>query len=205
MGSHRWKNGLLYTLTMLMLAPTLGACASVKTVEWTEDVKLSDGRTIVVQRANDYRRVMDAGAGFQRGWLFQKSLFAGELPPPIQRSMSWEGTLIPLVLDFDAAKHLYFVGVLGTSHSQFEWKVPRGEFHVAFRWMNDGWQQITLSELPRSIKPNLLANTYTLFIDRNTPSGTHVSLKLKEELDSSTTMDRRFREIVRPASAMPKN
>jgi hypothetical protein len=194
---HRWKNGVLNTLAMLMLAPTLGACASMKTVEWTEDVKLSDGRTIVVQRFEEYRRVMDVGAGFERGWLFQKSGIVVELPSPVSRKAVWKGTLIPLVLDVQSGNEFYLVGVIATGHGQFEWKVPAHEFYVVFQWINDGWHRIPFADLPRSVKPNLLASTYTLFIQQQERSGIHVDLTMKAKLDSRPTLDRRFKEILR--------
>jgi hypothetical protein len=205
MGSHRWKNGVLNTLTMLMLAPTLGACASIKTVEWTEDVKLSDGRTIVVQRVAEYRRVMDVGAGFERGWLFQKSSITADLPAPGHRKVSWEGTLTPLVLDILQDKAIYLVGTLGSGANRSEWNVPRHEFYVVLRLTDSGWERIQLAELPLSARPNLLGSTYTLFIERDGRSGMHVDLKLKSELDSAVQTSKYYKNIIRhPAPSSGK-
>lgn len=60
----------------------------MKHYEWTEDVQLSDGRVIVAQRLEEYRRVMDVGAGFQSGLLFQSSVITVDLPAPALRKNS---------------------------------------------------------------------------------------------------------------------
>lgn len=173
----------------------------MKKVEWTEDVKLSDGRMIVVQRSEEYRRVMDVGAGFQRGWLFQRSTITADLPAPVNRKVSWEGSLKPLVLDIQPGNAIYLVCVVSTGAAEIEWKVPRHEFYVAFRLANDGWQRIPLADLPLSVQPNLFASTYTLFIKRDERSGIHIDLKLKSDLDSALPASDRLRTIVRlPAS-----
>jgi hypothetical protein len=195
MKSRRWM-GLLNTLVMLMLVPTLGACSNEKKVEWTEDVKLSDGRMIVVNRYEEYRRVTDAGAGFRVGWLFQKSRITAELPAPIQRKVSWEGNLIPLVLDVRPDKSVYFVGWVATGAGMIEWKVSRREHYVVFRLTNEGWQRIPLVELPLSVQPNLLGSTERLFISGKGRSGMRVDLKLKEELASDPAIDAEIKSII---------
>jgi hypothetical protein len=196
MGSHRWKNGLLYTLTMLMLAPTLGACASVKTVEWTEDVKLSDGRTIVVQRANDYRRVMDAGAGFQRGWNFERASISAELPPPLGRRVFWQGLMSPIVIEMLHDGEVYLVGV-PTPIGSDEWRVPQHEFYVAFKLVTGEWKRIALVDMPQTLHPNLFVSSYTYFIEQAASPGSHVDLSIKERLDSNPLIGRRYRTLIR--------
>ena len=192
-----FNGGHLRVFFVLMAIPVMGACSNMKKVEWTEDVKLSDGRIIVVQRSAEYRRVMDVGAGFQRGWLFQKSSITADLPSPVQRKVSWEGSLSPLVLDILPDKVTYLVCTLGSGANRAEWKVPDHEFYVAFRLVSDGWQRIPLADLPLSVQPNLLGSTYTLFIKREAHSGTHVDLKLKTELDLDQQTSRYYKSIIR--------
>lgn len=172
--------------------------------EWTEDVKLSDGRMILVKRTEDYRRIVDVGAGFQKGWLFQKSTISAELPAPIQRLVSWEGSLKPLVLDIQPDGSAYLVCRVATGAARTEWKIPDHEFYVPFHLKNENWQRIPLSELPTSVKPNLLGSSYTLFIDRETFSGVHVDLKLKKELDSNVRASKKIKSIVRLPPPTPK-
>jgi hypothetical protein len=197
MGSHRWKNGLLNTLAMFMLAPTLGACASMKTVEWTEDVKFSDGRMIVVQRASEFRRVMDVGAGFERGWNMEKNGITVEFPSPINRKVSWEGSLYPIVVDVHANNEAYLVCAVVATSSRDEWRIPDHEYYASFRLTTDGWQRISLAELPLSIAPNLLASAYTFFIEQGGASGSRITLQKKHQLDARPTLGKRYKRILR--------
>jgi hypothetical protein len=180
-----------------MLVPLMGACAETKQIEWTEDMRLSDGRTLVVQRYEEYRRVTDPGAGFRVGWLFQRARISAELPAPIQRKISWEGNLKPLVLDIQPGNFVYLVGRVATGAGRTEWKVPDHEYYVIFRMTNEGWQRIPIAELPLSVMPNLLGRTSTLFIDRQARSGIHVDLELKKELDTDIRTPKVIKSIVR--------
>lgn len=187
-----------------MLAPTLGACSNMRHFEWTEDVKLSDGRMMIVKRTEDYRRIMDVGAGFQKGWLFQKSTITTELPSPIQRKVAWEGSLKPLVLDIQPDSTVYLVCRVATGANRTEWKVPDHEFYVSFRLTPESWQRIPLADLPLSVQPNLLGSTYTLFIDRKTQSGIHIDISQKKVLDSDVRVSERVKSIVRLPPPTPK-
>ena len=200
----RLRKGHIVVFLLWMLIPTVGACSNERHVEWTEDVKLSDGRMILVKRTEDYRRIMDVGAGFQRGWLFQKSSISAELPAPIQRKVVWEGSLKPLVLDIHPDGSVYLVCRVATGAAQIEWKVPDHEFYVPFRLTPENWQRIPLVDLPTSVLPNLLGNTYTLFIDRETQSGIHVDFKQKKELDSNARVTEDVRSITRLPAPTPK-
>jgi hypothetical protein len=187
----------LPTIVLLTIVPLLGACSNMRHYEWTEDAKLSDGTRFLVRRSEDYKRVLDLGAGFQEGWLFQKSTLAADLPMPVGRTVSWEGSLKPLVLDIQPDKTIYLVNVVATGASRHEWHVPDHEFYVVFKLTENGWKRISLSELPVGIQPNLLGNTYTLFIHRDARSGIHVDLRMKAELQSDGLLAERYKWIVR--------
>lgn len=196
MGSRSWKSRLIRSLAVLMLAPILGACATVRTVEWTEDVKLSDGRTIVVERANEYRRVMDVGAGFQRGWNFERASIAADLPPPVGRRVSWQGLMSPIVLDVLNDGEVYLVGVPTPAGSD-EWRVPRHELYVAFKLVAGEWKRIAIADMPETLRPNLFVSAGTYFIKQGAGSDTHLDLPIKEKLDSNPLIDRRYRALIR--------
>lgn len=188
----------------LMAVPIMGACSNMRHFEWTEDVKLSDGRMIVVKRTEDYRHIVDVGAGFQKGWLFQKSTISGELPAPVLHKVAWEGSLSPLVLDIQPDNSVYLVSSVSTGAARTEWKVPDHEFYVAFRLAGNEWRRIPLADLPLSVQPNLLPYGYGLFIRRGMQSGTHVDLKMKAELNSNPNLSKRLKSIVRLPAPAPK-
>lgn len=193
----RTRKGHSVVFLVWMLIPIVGACSNERHFEWTEDVKLSDGRMILVKRTVDYRRVLDIGAGFQKGWLFQKSTITAELPAPVQRKVSWEGSLSPLVLDIQPDNTVYLVCYVPTGSAEIEWKVPDHEFYVVFRLENEAWKRIALDQLPLSVQPNLFASARTLFIDRETRAGIHVDLKLKKDLDSDAELSKKLKSIIR--------
>jgi len=128
-------------------------------VRWTEQVQLSDGRVIVAERVDQYLRVSDPGAGSGRGaWLYWRGGFRAALPEPVSRTVEWDGTLRPLVLDFIEGQ-VYFVGAAAARVGEDDWKLSRNERYVVFRLLPNGWQRIALSDLPESAKPTLLADT----------------------------------------------
>lgn len=188
---------------LVTLLPVILGC-STKEVEWKEEVRLATGQIIIAERTDQYKRVMDVGAGFQSGWLYQTGRVKAELPAPISRTVEWEGTLRPLVLDVLSGSTAYFVGAAAGRVSRDEWRIPDNEKYVVFRLTPDGWKRISLDELPSEAKPNLLASTrnffeYTDGIRLSTTS--LVKLDMKNKLDSRITLIRELKEIVRPKHA----
>lgn len=184
-------------LLLALFIPMSAACSNMRHYEWTEDVQLSGGTLILARRSQDYKLVVDRGAGFQKGWLFQKSTLEADIPSPIGRKVHWEGSLIPLVLDLHADKSLYLVNVVATGASRNEWRVPEHEFYVVFRLKDQGWERIPLAELPQSIQPNLLGAARSLFIDGDARSGIHVDFKTKAKLQSNPLLVEQYKRIVR--------
>jgi hypothetical protein len=180
--------------------PALVGC-STKEVEWKEEVRLATGQVIIAERTDRYKRVMDVGAGFQRGWLYQTGRVKAELPPPISRTVEWEGTLRPLVLDVLSGSTVYFVGAAAGRLSRDEWRIPDNEKYVVLRMTPDGWERIPLDELPLVAKPNLLASSRNFFEYTDgfrLSTGSVVKLDTKSKIDSRITLIRELKEIVRP-------
>jgi len=177
----------------------------VKRIEWTEDVRLSDSRTIVVKRVEEYRKVVDVGAGLKEGWLLEQSDISAELPQPIGRRISWRGSLHPVVLDVQAEGAVYLVGLPPNGRAMSEWRLPRHQLYVVLQLKGENWERISVEQLPESMQPNLFVSSYELFIRRGAPSRGHVDQKKKGDLDSNPQIDRRYRTIVRlPAPSRAK-
>ena len=171
--------------------------ANIKRTDWTEDARLSDGRVIVVKRANEYRMVADAGSGFREGWLLERCEISADLPSPIVRRIEWRGSLQPVVLDLAMDGMVYLVGVPPNGRAVHEWKLPRHELYVVLRFEGGDWKRTAVDQLPASLQPNLFISSRELFIRQGKPSGHHVDLKLKSELDSNPQIDKRYRTIIR--------
>lgn len=192
----RFSKNWLTALTVLSMLPLVEGCSNMRHFEWTEDVQLSDGRIIVVQRSEDRRRIVSPGDGFKEGWLFQRASIKAALPSPIDRTMIWEGSLSPLALGIQDDGAVYLVCIVPTRAAELEWKVSRYDFYVIFRLIKDAWQRISIAELPASIQPNLLSGVYD-FIERGAHSGIHIDLKQKGELTARLRASDPRRTIIR--------
>jgi len=198
-----WKKGTAMIVRFSFVALVLmrlSACATAageKYIEWTEDVRLGDGRMIVLKRSEEYRHVVDAGAGFREGWLLEQSNISAELPQPVARHILWRGSLRPVVLDVQPDGTVFLVGVPASGQARHDWKLPRNELYAVLRLNGETWERVPLELLPAGIQPNLFASSYQLFITEGKSSGRHVDLKLKSELDSNPQIDKRYRTIIR--------
>lgn len=168
-------------------------------VRWTEEVQLSDGRVIVAERSDEYRKVTDHGQGWGSvGWLYQRGSFKATLPEPVSRTVSWEGTLKPLVIDMFAGSRVYFVGAIAAGFARDEWKLPDGQQYVVFRLDSRGWQRVELQDLPEEGKPTFLINT-RLFFEGTKPllPGSLIELRRKTELNANPQLPKSYRTIIR--------
>ena len=153
---------------------------------------------VVVKRAEQYRHVVDAGAGFKEGWLLEQSDISADFPQPVGRRISWRGTLRLVALDLQPDGAVYLVGVPASGKAMDEWKLPDHEFYAVLRLNGNGWERVPMAQLPASIQqPNLFVSSYRLFITEGKPSGRHVDLKLKGGLDSNLQIGKRYRTIIR--------
>lgn len=185
---------------LLLLLPLTGGCASnMKKFEWTEDVKLADGRVILVQRMTEFRSVMDVGAGFQRGALFDNASISADLPAPVSRRVEWAGRgLSPFILEMLPDGRVYLVCLVETGEGSHLWKVPRHEFYVSFLLEDDKWKRIPLPDLPPMMGAgNLMAVVHTVFIVRAGPAPKHLDFKAKDTIAAEHALNRIRREIVR--------
>lgn len=200
------KNWIVRRITsraawLLLVLPLTGGCASgLKKFEWTEDVKLMDGRQIVVKRMTEFRARMSAGDGFKRGWLFNNASLSADLPAPVSRKVEWNGRgLSPFILDVMSDGRVYLVCSVQTGEGSNIWKVPQHEYFVSFRLEGEQWHRIALSDLPPEIKrANLLTMIDTVFIYPSTwdPPSKHIDLKRKQEVATQYAREPRSREIV---------
>ena len=200
-GTFERISRLLGSLSLAGFVAASGGCSRYKDVQWTEEVRLSNGQVVVAERTDRYRRVMDAGAGFEVGWLYERGSVKASLPAPIGQTAHWEGTLQPIILDAIGSNTVYFVGVPGSGAGQDEWGLRYHEKYVVMVLDGNVWKRITLEQLPLEAKPNLMANTRIFFEEsegmRLRP-GTRVDLSTKTKVDSDPRIAKHLTLIVRP-------
>ena len=171
----------LCAFCLAILIP-LTACSDMKTINWREEVKLSSGQIIIVERSQDYRLVGEPGAG--TGWLFDYAHIRAVLP--IRNvDVMWEGRLQPLAIDVSQDGTIYLVAVAATYAGEKEYALPEGTHHVAFKYSGSSkWQRIPIESVPHEFRPNLLAAVHSLFIKQKFVTTNIIDLVLKGKVDS---------------------
>lgn len=183
----------------LLLLLIAAGCASAggrevrKVVEWKEQVQLSTGQVIVIERGDRYRPADDGRGGL--GWLFDEAWLVADLPGAGQAR--WDGSLRPLVLDVTPEGRWFLVGVVGAYRGWKDYGLPEQKRYVAFELSGKTWQRVPFAQLPESFKPNVLANAYQLFLIEGTPGGGLVRLATKQRVDSEPTLDTALQRIDR--------
>ena len=191
---------------MALLLPLTGGCSGMKKFEWTEELELSGGKVVTVQRMAEYRPVMDVGAGFQRGLLFDNASLGADFPAPVLRKVTWAGRgLSPMLMDVLPNGAVYLVCSIQTSVGRGTWQAPDYEFYVAFVLDGNDWRRVALADLPPQIKkPNLLVVEDTVFIVNKNRSPAHFDLKTKYDLNAKYASSRKQKEIWILPESFPK-
>jgi hypothetical protein len=114
----------------------LGGCGD-NTITWQEEVKLLDGRVIMVTQKNLVDEVP------REFWLMFK------LPELGDQEIMWHENLRPIILNIYQEK-LYVVGIPGTSreYNQYGRTEPK---YIGYRYDNGKWIRILFKEIPVAI------------------------------------------------------
>jgi hypothetical protein len=178
-----------FSLFLAVLIP-LTACSQMKTITWREEVKLTNGQIVVVERTAKFRNVYAGGTS--NGWLFQHASIKAVLPP-LNKEVVWEGGLNPLALDVAKNGEIYLVATVETSQGRADYSLSHGN-HVAYQYGLDGqWIRIPVETVPHEMHPNLLIDDATLFIYHGHSTSEVLALALKEKLNTENAYDERYR------------
>ncbi len=145
--------------TFFQLVIVLGICMNISacsnTISWDEEVKLNDGRMIVVTQ----KKLMDHGID-REAWL------TFSLPEFSKAEILWHENLTPIVLNVHDGR-LYLIGLPQTRIEFYKYAMPRPSY-VPFRWEGGGWQRIPFAEVPVAIYD------VNMLIDSTPPEGTKI-------------------------------
>ncbi len=186
------KRGLANSILAFLALLPLSACSQMKTVQWSEEVRLANGKIIVATRQAQYH--LTGAPGFGTGWSFDKGSLQVQAESLGDRDLAWEGRGQPLAIDRAKDGSIYLV-VVPTNRGAREYSLPESANHVAFKLaVPIGWVRIPIETVPSEIHPNLLVASYSLFITKNFPTGALIDLTIKKEADSSPSIGSIFRE-----------
>jgi len=136
---------------LLASAPFVGGCGG-NTGSWQEEVKLTDGRVIVVTQKRRYEGVYD---GQSYGNLPREFWLEFKLPEFGNQEIVWHENLKPQVLNVHLGK-LYVVGTPWTQLEYRQYGKPFPEY-VPYRFEAGQWLRVPFSEIPEAIYETNLA------------------------------------------------
>lgn len=136
---------LIRLILMLGGLTVLTSCAD--TITWQEEVKLNDGRVIVVTQK---RRCESAytGQNFAK-CISREAWLTIKLPEFGDKDIVWNEKLKPMTLNLHAGK-LYVIGRFPTGREFYLYNKPQPPY-IGFRWDGFAWQRIAFVEIPEAI------------------------------------------------------
>lgn len=138
---HAWLHQLAKTLLIILLGTSMTGCADTKS--WKEEVKLLDGRVIVV---NQQRRFEGAYNGSNYGGVPRESWLTLKLPETGNQETTWHEKLDPTNLNVVNGK-LYIVGIPPTDREFYLYNRPRPPY-IGYVFENKAWRRIQFNEIP---------------------------------------------------------
>ena len=194
---------LLLALAALELAFALG-CASPspgsrRRIDWTEQVRVSSGELILVERWTENIRAF-IGLMYSSGGLFYAAGLKYKVPGDEGRFAIWDGPLSPLALDVVAGR-TYLVAIvsggLNPAMSRFRDQLMQAGY-VAFELRDLEWIVIDPRDLPLEVKPNLLATTAGFFDGSERIDKPFITVERRIKINDSANNPEMFKNILRP-------
>lgn len=154
---------------VLAVVPFIGGCGD-NTITWTEEVKLLDGRVIMVTQ----KRRIDMKRMPREAWLTFK------LPEFGDKEIVWHESLETQVLNVYQGK-LYVVGGFSSIVEFCQYGKPFPAY-IGFRYDSGQWVRISFNEIPKAIySSNMYFDNMALYRLK------HVSLVHKEGMMKKDT------------------
>lgn len=179
---------LLRSSALFLVLILASACS--KTVKWKEEVQLSNGRVIVVERATQHR---PGGAELSvgTGWKPAKYVIRFEHPPGSNKLVEWYSTKtdveggawpeFPLVLDESTEGITFIITIHALRGACFE--------YVRYVFSNGTWSEVSLPAQFESRDANLYIAAAALNMPRQ------ISMKDKKTAFDDFQYSMRFKKI----------
>ncbi len=178
---------ILFILILTLVVTNMTACGFLgfgRTEKWKEEVKLSDGRVIVVDREIINEMGGDEWASNRSGLKPKEYHIRFVHPDESGKKVEWQAKIssdtypeIPLILDIYSG-HLVMFTLVGVG--------PRCEVYNKYAYQNGAWIEETLPEKFEPRRRNLLVK------GRDIPK--YVNLEMKRNIDESGHSRREVRQ-----------
>jgi len=125
--------------------------------EWKEEVKLNDGRVILVNQKWRCARIGKYNTGKEYCSTLRESWLTFSLPEISNREIEWNEQFLPLVFNVYKGQ-LYIVGIVdGTQWLVYGKPQPP---YISYRWNVNGWHPISFNEIPETIYKTNMATEF---------------------------------------------
>jgi hypothetical protein len=164
------SRAIRFILAVVCAAGAAACSTSGALVSWHEEVKLSDGRTIVVEQ----KKQCDPGHGgtSEADCIARESWLTFDLPEFSPEPIVWHQRLFALMLNV-AGGNLYVVGYPRTGLEYEQLGRPKPPY-VGFIWRAGEWRRIPIKVIPPSIYDTNLYHRDVL------PGSNYLSLARKQ-------------------------
>jgi hypothetical protein len=131
----------LRLLTLLLATAIASACGNVD-VSWKEEVKLADGRIIVVVRTAEGKALGEIGG--PGGWRATRMTLEIDHPKVPQQPPRWSERWVPMLLDYDKGTGEWFL--VATFYTCIDWydlgrpRLP----YLQYRAREGRWEEVPL-------------------------------------------------------------
>lgn len=174
-------------LAVILLCALAASCSQKPRAQWQEDVQLSDGRVVRIERVQQWDVTQPLGSS--KSYLAQStkvSFAAGTAGPS-----AWTGGAeVPLLFDVDAASGEFLVVTYPEDCQLYYARGRPKPAYFEYRYRKDRWVPAALSAAALGREPNLLVFP--------NPLGEPALISL------ATKADRNRREVVPPVSEIGK-
>jgi len=188
---------LTFTMAMTVLSCGLGS----KERSWQEDVQLSDGRIVQVERRERYRTGGEWGGpgDLQRESTELRVSLAPGKELPVLKIGDGKTSEVPIILDVvDASAQQYFaITILDHQHQARVAGLDIRKPYYEYLLIDGAWKRRAVSDERMGRKANLLISLSLI------KDGGPVSIGAKEAADSSPGIDHRFKCVRISSSSAP--
>jgi hypothetical protein len=151
---------------------SINACSkSPEFVTWQEEVKLSDGRTIIVTQKKRCEGAYTGGN--YADCIAREAWLTINLPEFSAQPIVWHQHLFAIVVNIHGGR-LYVVGCPPTERESKLYGSPK-PFYIGFVWDNGLWKRIPFKEIPEEIYDT------NMFLEHIPPLGTTYLTIAKKE------------------------
>ena len=145
-GKPAWLSQIFKTLLIILLGASMTACAKTDTKSWQEEVKLLDGRVILVSIKFRFEGEYN---GSNYGDVLRESWVTIKLPETGNQETIWNEKLQPRNLNIVNGK-LYIVGLPQTMREFDLFNQPRPPY-IGYVFENKTWRRIPFNEIPEAM------------------------------------------------------